>query len=611
MNDVSVQIPAQRFDPTADRPVADKLRAGASTALDGAVSALRATGRVCRPYVPSVEGVRKVMLNVLIVIGVLLGVAVVTKASLRNYVTIDPINVPKALADRGLTGEVIAQRIHDEITEIGRFSKMKSALGEFSTYSFERTLPKIDLPVGGISLGMIVGSLRDFLGLLDTKITGEVVIGDETPGPAGQMKTYSLRLRISDRGAVFRHDEPTDNIDTLVRTATMRIVERFDPHIAAAYHYARGDFHNASRMVHMALSDSSTGNDAMALNLRGLIAKQQQRYDDALAQFKDLRLRFPDFLEAQHHVASTLILKHRYAEALEEARRGIALDPKRVAGYSNAGSALYSMHRYNEALQFFEKSTEIDPSAAIGYLNQAAVYRHRPAPDQEKAIALYRRAADVDPRDQRIFVNWGSLMQERGDNREAQLLFERAIDARRNVARPHELLGLLLLDEQKWKKAGEHFGQAIKIEPKTASLHYGFGRAMRDGGKLEEAAQALREAIEINEAYPLAYATLAITLAETGRRLRDDAVDEDAAEKERIARKVGEMRDESNDLLEQAQGLAPHDGRVLREIGRTYEALERYDDAAETFRRAIAVDDVRNSGLRSDIDRLGRRIAAL
>ena len=393
---------------------------------------LRSFGRTLVPMYSSVEEVRKFSVNLLVLIGVVLGAAVIAKASSKSYVTIDPIMVPKQLADRGFTGEVIAQRMHDEILEIGRISKMNNPIGEFSTFSFERTLPKIELPIGGMSLGTVVTSLRDFVGFVDTKIAGEVTIDDDASGQ--NKKKYQLRLRITDKGAVYSHEQPTENLDELIGRAALKVVERFDPHIAAAYYYTQKQYDDALRMVHQSLNDSTSKNDAAALNLRGMIAKEQQRYDAALATFNDVRNRFPDYLQALHNIAATLILKGEYKQAFEVASDGIRKDPKQAAAYQAAGSALFSQGRFDEALPYFKKSVEVEPSSAIGYLNQASVYLARPQPDPEEALRLFQRAADADPRDERVFLNWGTLLRQRGNLREARARFERAIDAKPELA---------------------------------------------------------------------------------------------------------------------------------------------------------------------------------
>ena len=92
--------------------------------------------------VPPVEHARKVTLDVVMLVGALVGVVVIATGSLKTSVVIDPIKTPKSLAELGLTEEVVAQRVHDEIVEISRTAKAKTAVGDASIHSFDRSIQK-------------------------------------------------------------------------------------------------------------------------------------------------------------------------------------------------------------------------------------------------------------------------------------------------------------------------------------------------------------------------------------------------------------------------------------------------------------------------------------
>lgn len=500
--------------------------------------------------VPPVEQARKVTLDIVMLVGALVGVVVIATGSLKTSVVIDPIKTPKVLAELGLTDEVVAQRIHDEIVEISRAAKAKTAVGDAAIHSFDRSLQKVDFPVGGISVASVVASLRDTLGLFDTKISGEL-IADKEKSSAPQ---YSLRLRITDKGAVFRHEKPTADLDQLFRDAAIGVVERFDPEIAAQYYYARSDYPSALRMVDAVLSDPKRINEETLL-LRGKIALQQKQYQAALWHFNDVLARYPKSAAALDDMASTLIQVGKYKEALEAAQQAIRLNPRYAPAHNSAGSALYSLGNFAEALTQFAKSTELDRSFATGYLNQAAVYRDRPVPDDAMAVNMYRHAADTDPRDERAFLNWGTLARDRGNPGVAQILFERAIAAKPESSRGRELLGRLYLDQQQWDKARELFLEAIKLDRASADLRYYLGLALQEGGKPGEAAEAFREAFEINEKFAMAYVKRAASLAQSAP--------------------TGAVIPEIQDLIARARKVDGTNEDVLREIGKVSEALAR------------------------------------
>src|SRR5262249_21287407 len=114
-------------------------------------------------WAASMDDARKFTLNTIVVLGVALALAFIIKAAFfRGSIVVDPISVPKELAERGYTGDVIAQRIHDEISEVYRVARnpleqddaaeKRFDRSDFTTISFEQTMPRIELPGGSMSL---------------------------------------------------------------------------------------------------------------------------------------------------------------------------------------------------------------------------------------------------------------------------------------------------------------------------------------------------------------------------------------------------------------------------------------------------------------------------
>jgi hypothetical protein len=69
------------------------------------------------------ENGRKLTLNVIVLVAVILGVAAIGKATIKRSALIEPIGVPKELADRGFTGEAVAHHIVDELMILSKNGK--------------------------------------------------------------------------------------------------------------------------------------------------------------------------------------------------------------------------------------------------------------------------------------------------------------------------------------------------------------------------------------------------------------------------------------------------------------------------------------------------------
>jgi len=155
------------------------------------------------------ENGRKLALNVIVLVAVTLGVAAIAKATIKHSVLIEPIGVPKELADRGFTGEAVAHHIVDELMILSKSAETLMRFGAVATSGAEIAKPKIELPGTGISIDTIVYYVRDLLSLSDTKISGEITIDSPTPDAAAgknsqkPLPKFNLRLRILNKGFVY------------------------------------------------------------------------------------------------------------------------------------------------------------------------------------------------------------------------------------------------------------------------------------------------------------------------------------------------------------------------------------------------------------------------
>jgi tetratricopeptide (TPR) repeat protein len=148
---------------------------------------------------------------------------------LRNPVIIEPIAVPEALADRGLTATVAANRVWDGLQDFTRSADLArqtlvavpdSQLGEFT------------LPGSTLSIDAVFRQLRQFVGVQETRITGEIICQTSDCAPEGQR----LRLRIVGNEAEIIDMPPMGTTPPALyfREAAGAVFDVLDPLVAAA-----------------------------------------------------------------------------------------------------------------------------------------------------------------------------------------------------------------------------------------------------------------------------------------------------------------------------------------------------------------------------------------
>src|ERR1700761_4499950 len=90
-----------------------------------------------------------------------------------NGLLIEPFSVPPDLAQRGLTGQVVAARLLDRLNDLQTDTSSQRAAKSY-VHSWGPDDIKIDIPETGVSLGQLESFLREKLGH-DTHVSGEIV----------------------------------------------------------------------------------------------------------------------------------------------------------------------------------------------------------------------------------------------------------------------------------------------------------------------------------------------------------------------------------------------------------------------------------------------------
>ena len=119
--------------------------------------------------------------------------------------------------------------------------------------------------------------------------------------------------------------------------------------------------------------------------------------------------------------------------------------------------------------------------------------------------------------DQRVFANYGAILQGLGKLVEAGKWYRKAIRLNPDFAEAHSNLGIILKRLGKLKEAELSTRKAIELKPDYAKAHNFLGSIYRDLGKLKEAELSTRKAIELEPDYSKAHYNLGIILSDLGK----------------------------------------------------------------------------------------------
>jgi tetratricopeptide (TPR) repeat protein len=236
--------------------------------------------------------------------------AAIWQAAHADGLVIETINVPAAMAAKGLSGPVIAAKLLDRLNAMQADT---SSLRPASSFSNDWTNDiKLEIPDTGISIGQVVRYLDNALGH-QTHLSGEVY---ETSSG------FALTIRLDDSpGQTFEGR----NIDTLVQRATEAAYRQAQPYRYAVY---LGDHGGKSQAIaifkELAKSysplDRGWANEALAI-----YAADSGDFAGARAHVARVLEAIPNLPNAPGLLADIDLMLSHDEDALQEERRAAAV----------------------------------------------------------------------------------------------------------------------------------------------------------------------------------------------------------------------------------------------------------------------------------------------
>ncbi|WP_269604208.1 tetratricopeptide repeat protein [Prochlorococcus marinus] len=125
-----------------------------------------------------------------------------------------------------------------------------------------------------------------------------------------------------------------------------------------------------------------------------------------------------------------------------------------------------------------------------------------------EATKYYEYFINQGFKDHVTFANYGLLLKDLGNLKDAELLQRKAIELNPNYADAHSNLGGILKDLDELKEAEVSTRKAIELKPDFADAHSNLGGILKDLDKLKEAEVSTRKAIELKPDFADAHSNL-------------------------------------------------------------------------------------------------------
>ncbi|MBC6981664.1 hypothetical protein [Caulobacter sp. 17J80-11] len=222
---------------------------------------------------------------------------------------VEPFSTPADLAGRGLTGQAVASRLVDGLTELQDQTLSSRAADSYDNGWGERA--RVEIPSTGVSLGELQAYLRGWLGE-EVRISGEV-----TRTPTG----VAVIARAGGQPGV-RLEGSEAELDALVLKAAEQVYRMTQPERYAAWAHQHGRAAEATAIFdRLAVSGSRT----QRARARTALASMQDDHRAALAEFDLARRLDPELPTAWEGLYERQGAVGHDQAALEGARRTAAL----------------------------------------------------------------------------------------------------------------------------------------------------------------------------------------------------------------------------------------------------------------------------------------------
>ncbi|HEV8335440.1 MAG TPA: tetratricopeptide repeat protein [Candidatus Polarisedimenticolia bacterium] len=261
----------------------------------------------------------------------------------------------------------------------------------------------------------------------------------------------------------------------------------------ARAHVVQGDLKTARGLLEEALRSTDEFPEAEVL-----LANIEREEGDPRGAERRLRRLLEREPSALVHRSLGLLAyeQGKRAEAAEEYRKAIAIEPDDPEGYNNLGVLLKEDGKPEEAAAQFRKALEVDPNFAGSYNNLALLAMDRE--DWETAGEMLRQALARLPDDPMIHNNQGNYLFRRERWAEAESEFRKALALRSDYAEPHNGIASVLARKGDWEGEIREYRKALQIQPRYADARVNLARRLIALGRGREAEQVCQEGVRLS-----------------------------------------------------------------------------------------------------------------
>jgi tetratricopeptide (TPR) repeat protein len=350
--------------------------------------------------------------------------------------------------------------------------------------------------------------------------------------------------------------------------------------------------------------------------------EQEGRVAEAEAGWRSLLSSQPNDAEAYAHLGLLEARQAHYKEAIVLYQKALSLNPKMPSLRLNLGLSYFKAGNFSAAIQTFEPLLQKEPKSSPDALRLVTLLglAHYGMGEYAAAVPYLKQATAADPGNLPFRL---SLAQSCLRIKQYQCVldvYREIVNLNAESAEADMLAGEAYDELKNDDGAIAEFQAAVKADPKTPDVHFGYGYLLWKALKFDEAEKAFRSELANNPEHSLALAYLGDT------EIRLNRSDEAVPYLERAVRLQSSIaiahvdlgaiyegkgrKDDAARELKTAEKLSPDDPSIHWRLGRFYQSIGRTAEAKAEFDKTRSMQRAKEQSLQEQMRQAEAKPAA-
>jgi tetratricopeptide (TPR) repeat protein len=229
---------------------------------------------------------------------------------------------------------------------------------------------------------------------------------------------------------------------------------------------------------------------------KGVEAFNTGDFEQAVDAFRSASNVHPDYADIRFKLGLSLLRRSDLVQAEAELDAALEINPNYSEARYYLGITFLNRCMYPEALPHFERAAAEKPGYADIQCYLGATYFF--LGELEKAKEVLERALELSPKYTKAHYYYGLLLYSLGDTSRAIESLTRAMNGEEGVEDASMSLALAHLREEHLEEAMTVLRDILEAGGESADILYFIGEVYLKMGKMEEAEQFLRKALDVN-----------------------------------------------------------------------------------------------------------------